>query len=297
MLTSQPSIKDEFCTGSRKQIEQDLHVWDSVEELESGRRMAGVVSQLDNYFNQKASTATVYLSSPQIDYVTSRLANVGWDCGYRNCQILMSFLQTNGLLNRIGDIGSLQICLEKAWDQDYDTIGANLLNKCVYKTSKWIGTTEVHTIFTYLGIRTTILDFSEPSGPKQQHDLLLDWIQSYFATNQSPPLYLQYSGHSVTVIGIEITSTKRNLLLLDPQRHWFRAFSSKSPSFFKRPFRMHPREISRHPQYQILVLGRVTDKRTRDDTHGFESLVWEPDYWLTDIERDAMKVVSSVRAI
>ncbi|KAL0082241.1 peptidase family C78-domain-containing protein [Phycomyces blakesleeanus] len=302
MVSAESSqINDDLCTKSRNRIEQDLHVWDSIEELESGRRMVGVLNQLDHYFNlHKAPTTTVYMCSHQIDYIKSRLANVGWDCGYRNCQILMSFLQKNRILKRIGDIAQLQICLEKAWDQDYDTVGAKLFEKDVYKTTKWIGTTEVHTLFSYLGIRTTILDFSQPSGPNQQHGFLLDWIQSYFSTNEAPPLYLQYSGHSVTVIGIEITRKKRSLLLLDPQRHWFRAFSSnKTPSFFKRPFRMHPREISRNPQYQILVLGKVTDKRNQEantsDTPG--SLVWQPDYLLTDIERDTMKVVSTIRVI
>jgi hypothetical protein len=107
----------------------------------------------------------------------------------------------------------------------------------VFKTRKWIGTTEVYTLLTYLGIRSTIIDFHQP-GPKRLHKDLMDWIQSYFmdSTTQhqktvhitnKPPLYLQHQGHSRTVVGIEILKTgKRNLIMFDPGRRMLRSYKS-----------------------------------------------------------------------
>lgn len=110
-------------------------------------------------------------------------------------------------------------------------------------------------MLVYLGIRCTILDFHRPSGPNNSHDTMFDWIQSYFeggvcsSTTSSPspddschesqrskrkktvhitdrpPLYLQHSGHSRTVIGIELLKDgKRNLIMFDPGRRMLRSY-------------------------------------------------------------------------
>lgn len=121
------------------------------------------------------------------------------------------------------------------------------MNHRVYKTRKWIGTTEVYCMLVYLGIRCTILDFHRPSGPNNSHDSMFDWIQSYFQSGvldkdpntynkkgivhitDRPPLYLQHSGHSRTVIGIEILKDgKRNLIMFDPGRRMLRSYRSST---------------------------------------------------------------------
>lgn len=119
----------------------------------------------------------------------------------------------------------------------FDSLGAAQLDHHVFKTRKWIGTTEVYTLLTYLGIRSTIIDFHQP-GPKRLHQELMDWIQSYFMESTTkhkttvhitsrPPLYLQHQGHSRTVVGIEILKTgKRNLIMFDPGRRMLRSYKS-----------------------------------------------------------------------
>ncbi|KAI9303373.1 hypothetical protein BJ944DRAFT_268519 [Cunninghamella echinulata] len=71
----------------------------------------------------------------------------------------------------------------------------------------------------------------------------MDWIQDYFQLPTShcsknsnsnnkivhitnrPPLYLQHSGHSRTVIGIELLKNgKRNLIMFDPGRRMLRSY-------------------------------------------------------------------------
>ena len=97
----------------------------------------------------------------------------------------------------------------------------------------------MYTVLSYLGIRSTIIDFHQP-GPERLHKEMMDWIQSYFTPVQSstkktvyitskPPLYLQHQGHSRTVIGIELLeSGKRNLIMFDPGRRILRSHSSST---------------------------------------------------------------------
>jgi hypothetical protein len=48
--------------------------------------------------------------------------DLGWGCGYRNCQMLMSFLerhQQDGeyVLKHVPDITGLQLLIEQAWKE------------------------------------------------------------------------------------------------------------------------------------------------------------------------------------
>ncbi|KAF7724335.1 hypothetical protein EC973_001123 [Apophysomyces ossiformis] len=237
---------------TRSRINMDEALWDIMGELAGESRMTGIIPQLEPHFTsfkRKSNTASAYLCSPYTDYVTSGFVDIGWDCGYRNCQMLMTFLQRQQeagdyILKHVGDVSGLQQILEKAWEEGFDPEGAKQLKHHVYKTRKWIGTTEVYSMLVYLGVRCTILDFHHATGPKNRHDTLFDWIQSYFESatvtkpdgcakdvvhiTDRPPLYLQYSGHSITVIGIEVLKDKRrNLIVFDPQQRMLRSYRSK----------------------------------------------------------------------
>lgn len=48
--------------------------------------------------------------------------DVGWGCGYRNCQMLMTFLEKQTkegkpLLKHVLDIQGIQLLLERAWKE------------------------------------------------------------------------------------------------------------------------------------------------------------------------------------
>lgn len=48
--------------------------------------------------------------------------DLGWGCGYRNCQMLMSFLERQDedgepLLKSVLDIAGIQFLIEKAWKE------------------------------------------------------------------------------------------------------------------------------------------------------------------------------------
>ncbi|RCH87857.1 hypothetical protein CU098_000213, partial [Rhizopus stolonifer] len=214
------------------------------------------------------------------------------------------------ILRHVLDIHGIQLLIEQAWKEGFDTLGAAQLDHRVFKTRKWIGTTEVYTLFAYLGIRSTIIDFHQP-GPNHLHHQLMDWIQSYFSTNikqtnktvyitDHPPLYLQHQGHSRTVVGIELLkSGKRNLIMFDPGRRMLRSYrhrkrflsrfkNNRLPSNLLKPFRVDDKSIGKHKQYQILVLGQVNyqdGKMAWDPTRGF---------LLSEQERESMKNVTSL---
>ncbi|KAG0749565.1 hypothetical protein G6F57_004178 [Rhizopus arrhizus] len=228
----------------RSRINSDQDLWKTISVLRQDCRTSGIIPKLEPNLKNE-DTQYAYLCSDSTDYISTGIMDLGWGCGYRNCQMLMSFLEKEKqdgdyLLKQVIDISSIQLLLEKAWQEaGFDPLGAKQLKNHVFKTRKWIGTTEVYTLLAYLGIRSTIIDFHQP-GPQKLHKDMFDWIQSYFTSNittkkgkkvyttHRPPLYLQHQGHSRTVVGIEILkSGKRNLIIFDPGRRMLRSFTKK----------------------------------------------------------------------
>ncbi|KAI9364239.1 peptidase family C78-domain-containing protein [Pilaira anomala] len=291
----------------RSRINADTDLWDQVTFLKQDCRTSGVIPSLEPNF-KKGDTLSAYLCSPSTDQLSTGFMDLGWGCGYRNCQMLMSFLQHEmqdgePLLKNVLDITGIQLLIEKAWKEGFDSLGAAQLEHHVFKTRKWIGTTEVYTLFTYLGIRSTIIDFHQP-GPENLHENMFDWIEYYFTSNNNtttttghvyitnkPPLYLQHQGHSRTVIGIELLkSGKRNLIMFDPGRRMLRLSSRiKYNSSLSRPFRVDDKTIAKNKQYSLLVLGQVTN-----DENG--KMIWDSDksYLLNEDERERMKNIISL---
>lgn len=203
----------------------------------------------------------------------------------------------------------------------FDPQGAAQLKHRVVNTRKWIGTTEVYTMLTYLGVWCTILDFDRLSaGDTPTHQLLLDWIQSYFENNSNssssdnaferlkgnnsvqktnrPPLYLQHAGHSRTVIGIEIGKDGKacHLIVLDPgrRRPEENNNNNNNAATCLRSYRISPEVLAKKNQYQLLVLGEVVDDR---GPQGGGNIRWNPEagYLLTEWERNTKKQVVSIR--
>lgn len=71
---------------------------------------------------KQGKTSMVYLCSPDTDHVATGLMDLGWGCGYRNCQMLMTYLskqreQNVPILESVVNIKGLQLLLEKAWKE------------------------------------------------------------------------------------------------------------------------------------------------------------------------------------
>jgi len=172
-------------------------------------------------------------------------------------------------------IGELQTVLERAWHRGFDPAGAAQLDHEIKNTEKWIGATEVTTILRSLGFRSEITDFRRPTTEEGTHPLLFETIINYFNSpspfgDRHPPVFLQFQGHSMTIIGYEEVEDRLNLLIYDPGStpEKCRATLDKGEL---RLFRHSLRSL-RKPQYQIVqVIGLFVNEREQEQSKLLDS--------------------------
>ncbi|KAG0706334.1 peptidase family C78-domain-containing protein [Suillus ampliporus] len=258
-----------------------------------------------------------------------------WGCGYRNflmaCAALMD-QQIQSIYYALLDdpfppgVRNLQRWIEAAWKEGYDPEGASDLKNQLVDTKKWIGTGELHTAFTSRGIPSQLVDF-DLSKSEKGIQVLIDWIVHYFSPpnpikqstvtdalrGASPviatdkmPLVLQFSGHSQTVVGYEISKNgDTNLLIFDPSsppRTGMRRAAMAGPSSvvweqsrtnqvlqsvmhptsnglsskLKRPssssdLKQHKRAKSSGSDEEVIVVEDLNDARKNDERSGISS--------------------------
>lgn len=230
---------------------------------------------------------TKSLVCTSIDHYASSYGDKGWGCGYRNIQMLLSSLfqnpQYSEMLraaigsNSMPSISRLQKMVESAWTQGFDVQGKEQLGCKLHNTRKWIGATEIVTLFswmrieckfdgfhrrtclTFISILGQLVDFHRPSAPTGCHPELFNYVLRYFEQPRphTPPLYLQHQGHSRTIIGIEQKASGLTLLILDPS-HSARQVASLGSS--QESLRLIRRGMSamKAQQYQIVsVVGKL----------------------------------------
>jgi len=238
----------------------------------------GLVKEIFEYY-RKTGGYQMYICTG-VEHYASGYGDGGWGCGYRNMQMLCTYLLQfktfkNQLFEGCGFVPSipgLQVWLEKAWAKGIDKEGARQLGNSVYNSKKWIGTSEICSMFELFNIKTQIMDFytQETTGNKTGRNYrgnyqLVEWAWKYFETgNQSnkkfcPPLYLQHAGHSRTIIGADknLKSGEINLLLFDPAHD---GNILKNDLINKKRVSMFRTSIDRfsQPAYQIVIVHDKT---------------------------------------
>ncbi|CAO1388036.1 unnamed protein product [Diamesa serratosioi] len=200
-----------------------------------------------------------------IDHYASSYGDKGWGCGYRNLQMMLSSLFQNPALTEklsapfgstsMPSISRLQKMVESAWAMGFDVQGKEQLGCKLYNTRKWIGATEVVTVFSWMRVQCQLVDFHRPSSPDGRHPELFNYVMRYFEQPRShtPPLYLQHQGHSRTIIGIEHKSSGLTLLILDPSHSPRQVASLGSSQDSLRLIRRGPSAM-KAPQYQIVAI-------------------------------------------
>lgn len=171
-----------------------------------------------------------------VDHYGSNSQDIGWGCGYRNTQMLLSCLVHRDdykkhlqkfwegrdiVADAIPSIKHLQLYIQNAWREGFDETGALQLGHSLVGTRKWIGGTEVATLLSYLKIRCFLVDFHTPTSSNSTHPALFKWVKTYFQSGLQngfvAPLILQHQGHSRTIIGVEEEGNGViNLMVLDP---------------------------------------------------------------------------------
>ncbi|KAE8382137.1 DUF1671-domain-containing protein [Aspergillus bertholletiae] len=184
---------------------------------------ADVIPVLVRLCEQDKSVQRAFFCSPKVRQV-SKMPKEGGFCGYRNIQMLISYIQECGVPGHerfpdtLPTILQIQEMIEDAWDKGFNSIG-RIETGGIRGTRKYIGTPEVRCEAKSIG------------GTKdmQAHDILFMCIANYFRQACSldanekvfltnlPPIYFQHEGHSLTIIGFEIRDNgSANLVVLDP---------------------------------------------------------------------------------
>jgi zinc finger-containing ubiquitin peptidase 1 len=108
---------------------------------------SGIVPVLEQLLEQDPNTAYAYTCHPSVVHI-SKLKGEGGFCGYRNIQMLASYIVSNRsqgyyhFKDKIPSIFQIQDFIEHAWDVGINTVGRTETGG-ISGTRKYIGTPEV----------------------------------------------------------------------------------------------------------------------------------------------------------
>ncbi|KAI0810736.1 peptidase family C78-domain-containing protein [Xylaria sp. FL0064] len=194
----------------------------------------GIIPVLAKLLEQNSSTRYAYLCHPAVQHI-SKLRGEGGFCGYRNIQMLSSYIvgaRVDGaevLGDKIPSIFRIQDYIENAWDTGINASG-RIETGGVRGTRKYIGTPEAQAMFLSLKIPCEAEGFKSPKEGVAEAALFAS-VQKYFESGpfdprdkvrctDLPPIYFQHRGHSLTIVGLEQrASGSLKLLVFDPMFH------------------------------------------------------------------------------
>ncbi|KAH7033334.1 peptidase family C78-domain-containing protein [Microdochium trichocladiopsis] len=194
----------------------------------------GMIFVLEQLLAHSSSTEWAFLCHPCVQHI-SKLRREGGFCGYRNIQMLCSYMigvetpDSAVFRGKIPSIFRIQDHIEDAWDLGINENGRAETGG-VKGSRKYIGTPEAQAMLVSLGIHCEAQGFKNPEASVAE-TALLHYVQDYFSTalfdpdqkvrlTDLPPIYFQHRGHSMTIIGLERrTSGELQLLVFDPMFH------------------------------------------------------------------------------
>ncbi|KAJ5610080.1 hypothetical protein N7510_006799 [Penicillium lagena] len=192
-----------------------------------------LIPVLSRLCEQDKSVQRAFLSSPKVRHIC-KMPREGGFCGYRNIQMLISYIiKTKSLGHerfpeRGPTILDLQDMIEQAWDMGFNSTGRSETGG-IRGTRKFIGTPEAQALLLSLGIQCEASSLTESKDMRAYDALYMD-VASYYRsacsledeetkvfTTDLPPVYFQHQGHSMTIVGFEIRDNgSANLLVFDP---------------------------------------------------------------------------------
>ncbi|EXJ86478.1 hypothetical protein A1O3_03429 [Capronia epimyces CBS 606.96] len=184
------------------------------------------LSQLDR------SVERAFYCSPEVRHVC-KMPKEGGFCGYRNIQMLISYIQGAGapgaehFPGRVPSILKIQDMVEHAWDKGFNSNG-RVETGGIRMTRKYIGTPEAQALFMSLGIPCEAPAYGTTKDVEGCETMLCavceylddeqtkDNLDKVVITNK-PPIYFQHQGHSMTIVGVESrVDGAVNLVVFDP---------------------------------------------------------------------------------
>ncbi len=184
------------------------------------------LSQLDR------SVERAFYCSPEVRHVC-KMPKEGGFCGYRNIQMLISYVrgaEATGAAcfrEKLPSILRLQDLIEDAWDMGINSNG-RVETGGIRLTRKYIGTPEAQALFMSLNIPCEATAYTT-TGNVEASETMLCAVCEYFDDNTTkdnvdkvvitdkPPIYFQHQGHSMTIVGVESRlDGDVNLMVFDP---------------------------------------------------------------------------------
>ncbi|KAI1827547.1 peptidase family C78-domain-containing protein [Xylaria intraflava] len=204
--------------------------------LEKGKYTSseGIVPVLARLLEHSPATEYAYLCHPAVHHI-SKLRGEGGFCGYRNIQMLSSYIvgtepeSAAKLGGGIPSIFQIQDYIENAWDMNINASG-RIETGGIRGTRKYIGTPEAQAMFNSLKIPCNVEGFKLKAKGAAEAALFAS-VQQYFESasfsrkdkvrrTDLPPIYYQHRGHSLTIVGLERrVSGSLKLLVFDPMFH------------------------------------------------------------------------------
>ncbi|KFA62614.1 hypothetical protein S40285_05162 [Stachybotrys chlorohalonatus IBT 40285] len=237
----------------------------------------GVLPVLRQLLEQCSSTEYAYLCHPYVAHV-SKIRGEGGFCGYRNIQMLVSYIVSTRATGseRFGDrfptVFEIQDLIENAWDMGINSHGRQETGG-IKGTRKYIGTPEAQALFCSLSIPCAVQAVRDEDS-KQAGTRMLDVVENYFRQGVHngtaklrltalPPIYFQRRGHSMTIIGLEkLTNGQAQLLVFDPtfrdspsiQELIDKDFQYKASTVDRmlRPYRRSLRDLRHYREFELL---------------------------------------------
>ena len=195
------------------------------------------LSRLDQSVDQ------AFYCSAAVHHV-SKMPKEGGFCGYRNIQMLISYMRTSQSTgyehfsdHKIPSILRLQDMIEHAWDLGFNSAG-RIETGGIRLTRKYIGTPEAQALFSSLNIPCEASAFTRNTELEAYENLLLAVLDYFRAATphyhipasttdhnppasyksptdvlqpegkiiltSRPPIYFQHRGHSMTIVGLEV---------------------------------------------------------------------------------------------
>ncbi|RMZ91986.1 hypothetical protein DV736_g797, partial [Chaetothyriales sp. CBS 134916] len=221
-----------------------------------------LISQADPLVTQSV------FCSPVVNHVR-KLFQEGGFCGYRNIQMLITYLRAQpgtAFEGQLPTIFELQDAIEAAWDKGIHAVG-RIETGGIKNTRKYIGTSEAQAFFTIKGVACRTQAFKS-TDKLAACDALLNSVRNYFAREHGrgrpAPIYLQYKGHSMTVVGFEELAKGHgpNLVIFDPRFLINRSLKRMSLDTSKpenktsllRNHRYSRHQLKRYDQFELVFL-------------------------------------------
>ncbi|KAK2873315.1 hypothetical protein FQN49_002448 [Arthroderma sp. PD_2] len=238
----------------------------------------GLIKVIARLCQQDHTVEQAFLCNPNVRHIF-KMRKEGGFCGYRNIQMLISYIQDSRadgckhFPGRTPSILKLQDMIEQAWDNGFNS-HARVETGGIKGTRKYIGTPEAAALFRNLEIPCRPTVCIETQEDKAFESLYLT-VAEYFLDHKTPtsgkqivqtelpPIYLQHEGHSMTIIGFELRDDGTvNLLVFDPMfktsvatsRLIGTQFTTAKPEMYLKAFRRCSRYLRQFDAFELLML-------------------------------------------